>query len=315
MTIFDAYGRFIEEPTIDWMARWIDVKALKRRIQGQKDDAARQARRSQQNQVRQYPAILFWPWDAYGRPVEDATLDWMSRWGDARALRQRAGNRRFYDRHREQVRKEARERARLPEEREKYRIRRTRYYRTRADVREKNRQYHQSAKYKEWERKYHEENKEARAKRAKAWILAHPDRMRELDQRRRDKDRKAYNKRIREQRARVIEQTRANRRKFYRAHREEIAVAQALVRAYRKRAEGRFTTEDIQQKYYEQREICIYCRVSIKESFEVDHKTPLARGGSNWPENIQLTCMPCNRRKQARTDEEHRAILAEEEAA
>jgi 5-methylcytosine-specific restriction endonuclease McrA len=253
--------------------------------------------------------------DAYGRFIEEPTIDWMARWADAKTLRQRIALNQFYDRHRERICREARERAKLPEERAKHSARAKRQYHKRADVREKYRQYHRSAKYKEWERKYLEENKEARAKRAKAWILAHPERMRELDRQRREKDRKAYNKRIRNRRAIVIEQTRANRRKFYWAHREEIAAAQAIIRAYRKRAEGRFTAEDIQQKYYEQREICIYCRVSIKESFEIDHKTPLARGGSNWPENIQLTCRPCNRRKQARTDEEYRAILAEEEAA
>lgn len=31
----------------------------------------------------------------------------------------------------------------------------------------------------------------------------------------------------------------------------------------------------------------------------VDHIKALARGGSNWPSNLQLTCGPCNNRKRA----------------
>jgi 5-methylcytosine-specific restriction endonuclease McrA len=38
--------------------------------------------------------------------------------------------------------------------------------------------------------------------------------------------------------------------------------------------------------------------------FHVDHKTPLSRGGSNWPSNIVCACAECNMKKNAKTAEE-----------
>ena len=34
-----------------------------------------------------------------------------------------------------------------------------------------------------------------------------------------------------------------------------------------------------------------------RENLEIDHVVPLARGGSNRLENLQLLCQDCNRRK------------------
>jgi 5-methylcytosine-specific restriction endonuclease McrA len=41
-----------------------------------------------------------------------------------------------------------------------------------------------------------------------------------------------------------------------------------------------------------------------------DHKIPLTRGGSDYIENIALSCGPCNFRKHTKTDTEFRARLA-----
>lgn len=42
----------------------------------------------------------------------------------------------------------------------------------------------------------------------------------------------------------------------------------------------------------------------IKWRASIDHKTPLSRGGSNWPGNIQLLCLPCNDSKGTKTMDE-----------
>jgi len=42
---------------------------------------------------------------------------------------------------------------------------------------------------------------------------------------------------------------------------------------------------------------CVYCKRSLESAYEMDHIVPLARGGKNVDENIQLLCPPCNRRK------------------
>lgn len=53
---------------------------------------------------------------------------------------------------------------------------------------------------------------------------------------------------------------------------------------------------------------CIYCRERIDHfNCELDHKTPISRGGANSLENLQALCSRCNREKHSKTDAEHRA--------
>ncbi len=49
-----------------------------------------------------------------------------------------------------------------------------------------------------------------------------------------------------------------------------------------------------------QRWRCAICRRSIRSRYHVDHIHPLSRGGDHVPRNIQLLCVSCNVRKQAR---------------
>ena len=56
-----------------------------------------------------------------------------------------------------------------------------------------------------------------------------------------------------------------------------------------------------------QRNRCMYCGKRMEPAyFEVDHKKPVARGGSDRIVNFQLLCAPCNKRKGAATDGEFR---------
>jgi 5-methylcytosine-specific restriction endonuclease McrA len=81
---------------------------------------------------------------------------------------------------------------------------------------------------------------------------------------------------------------------------EYNAMVHALRRARALEAGGEFTAEDIRKLYALQRGRCIYCRKRLPiRKMQPDHIKPLARGGSNGPENIQLGCGPCNQRKHA----------------
>lgn len=49
---------------------------------------------------------------------------------------------------------------------------------------------------------------------------------------------------------------------------------------------------------------CAYCGVDLKGGGELDHKTPVSRGGNSWPSNMAWTCRTCNRDKHNKTNEE-----------
>ncbi|HKC91637.1 MAG TPA: HNH endonuclease [Candidatus Limnocylindria bacterium] len=55
---------------------------------------------------------------------------------------------------------------------------------------------------------------------------------------------------------------------------------------------------------------CAYC--GSKTLIEIDHRIPLARGGSNLISNILPACRRCNRRKRTMTEEEFREFLQRE---
>ncbi len=57
-----------------------------------------------------------------------------------------------------------------------------------------------------------------------------------------------------------------------------------------------------------QNNVCAYCgKRRTAPSFDIDHMTPVVRGGSNEASNLQVICRPCNQRKGDQTDAEFRA--------
>ena len=63
-----------------------------------------------------------------------------------------------------------------------------------------------------------------------------------------------------------------------------------------------------QDLYRSQDGRCMYCGTRQRmDLMDVDHKIPLARGGSDSRRNLQLLCRTCNARKGAKTDREFRA--------
>lgn len=55
---------------------------------------------------------------------------------------------------------------------------------------------------------------------------------------------------------------------------------------------------------------CIYCTKKLTQNnSELDHKTPLAVGGTDDLENLQLLCQRCNREKHSKTHEEYTSWL------
>jgi 5-methylcytosine-specific restriction endonuclease McrA len=62
---------------------------------------------------------------------------------------------------------------------------------------------------------------------------------------------------------------------------------------------GPFDAEDFKAKCKAQKNKCLYC--NYVGTLVPDHITPLKRGGTNAPSNIQALCQPCNSSKGIRT--------------
>lgn len=177
---------------------------------------------------------------------------------------------------------------------------------------------------------WHEMNKSYHMEINRAWYHAHKEQVRV--QREANKDRRAeydrkYNKENRERRAenariyreknsgRITEYLRIwrenNRRRIVelgRAWRKENPIRAAAQwrnrRARKRNAGGLHNHTDIQKQYDAQKGKCYYCGVKVGDTYHVDHVIPLARGGSNGPENLVIACPRCNTSKGAKLPHE-----------
>ena len=87
-------------------------------------------------------------------------------------------------------------------------------------------------------------------------------------------------------------------------HPEKVNEQSRNKRAQKAGALGFNTQSDIVAIYEAQDGRCYYCDEVLDQTYHVDHKQPTSRGGSNWPENLCVTCPTCNMRKNAQTEAE-----------
>ncbi len=86
-----------------------------------------------------------------------------------------------------------------------------------------------------------------------------------------------------------------SRSRAYDAAHPEIGRARFQRRRVRElAAQGAHTPQDIKDQYKRQKGCCYWCGVKVGRTYHVDHIVPLARGGTNWPENIVIACPTCN---------------------
>lgn len=96
-------------------------------------------------------------------------------------------------------------------------------------------------------------------------------------------------------------------RNWREANPEAVAAMCRLRRARRFDAGGTHTVEEVGRLLIEQDHKCAnpHCRIDLTAvKKELDHKQPLARGGSDAIDNLQWLCAPCNRRKHAKPMDE-----------
>lgn len=90
-------------------------------------------------------------------------------------------------------------------------------------------------------------------------------------------------------------------RNYLKNHRDKVRANVNRRRARIKNAEGSYTADDARRQYDSQKGKCWWCGKPVKwEEREDDHLIPLKKGGTNWPNNIVISCQHCNRSKGAK---------------
>jgi len=90
------------------------------------------------------------------------------------------------------------------------------------------------------------------------------------------------------------EKLRASGRRHYRENKEYHLAKGRNRKARQKGAAGSHSREDVARILAKQSGKCAYCKVGLRGKYHVDHVMPLALGGSNFPQNLQVLCQPCN---------------------
>lgn len=91
----------------------------------------------------------------------------------------------------------------------------------------------------------------------------------------------------------------AKQRAWYQKNRLHAIAHRDRRRARLKGAEGIYTAADVERLFTSQQGRCFYCGKDL-ESFHVDHKIPISRGGMNSSENLCCACRWCNLSKSDR---------------
>jgi 5-methylcytosine-specific restriction endonuclease McrA len=151
----------------------------------------------------------------------------------------------------------------------------------------------QRAYAREWMKRNPEKAREA----VRRWNKAHPEQRR--------KAKRLYYARHREQHKVVMAA-------YHKAHPEVLRAKSNAYRARARAAEGKFTSAEWRALVESYGGRCAYRGEA--GPLEVDHRTPLKRGGRNSIDNVLPACGNCNRAKGQLNEAEFRARLAAEQS-
>lgn len=128
----------------------------------------------------------------------------------------------------------------------------------------------------------YEKNKEKRKTKKREWKLKNKEYI------------SSYSKQFRLDHPELMKQ---RRKDDHKRNPQNSRMAAIRRRARQRSAEGTFTFDDVLLQGKSQKWLCWWCGKPSGENYHADHRIPLSKGGSNWPENICVACHHCNSSK------------------
>ena len=185
-------------------------------------------------------------------------------------------------------------------------------------VKEQNKKYYEenfkgnSDKIREKNKRGYENNKENIIKTNRKWAKANQERVKKNQKKYYEENIERIKERDRMYRLNNIERYRENFRKRAREHPEKIREANRKIRVKRMNCEGFHVCKEFDILKEKTGNICLCCKTKESElknkykdldkkywKLTEDHIIPLAKGGSDFIDNIQPLCMYCNSVKNA----------------
>lgn len=162
---------------------------------------------------------------------------------------------------------------------------------------------------------YRAANRESAKERSQAWRDANQDHTKEFFKKRYEQNSEALKAVARERYRANPQKMREAKAQERRAHPERVVAAHARYRvkhadalrvryqekrAKRRLAPGTLSKGIAKRLFTLQKGLCPCCREPLGERYHLDHIIPLAAGGSNTDDNIQLLRSKCNQQKSAK---------------
>lgn len=162
-------------------------------------------------------------------------------------------------------------------------------------------------------RAYYQRNREKLKKKRYDWVAANKEAAKEQRLRYQKNNPEKMAEWYRTSYLRNREKIREDQKLYYQQNKGMFAGHRRAYRARRSKVEHKsYNDVDLNVMWHEQHGCCFYCRMPLFAMYDIEHKTPISRGGPDKLENIALACSSCNSRKHTKTEAEFREVLTNE---
>lgn len=146
-------------------------------------------------------------------------------------------------------------------------------------------------------REWREANPELSRAHSAKYKERHPDKIKQISKQYCDNNKDVLAIKNREWYERNTEYAKQKAKEWRLANPERVRATLNALRMKRNSAAGSFTAEDVKNILSAQLGLCSTCGVDLAAGYHIDHIVPLSKGGTSWPDNLQMLCPTCNRRK------------------